>query len=44
MLIIFDYAEYFGNFIFREEVRYLIADLEELVGHFFALHLVVCLD
>ena len=44
MLVIIDYAEYSGDLVFIKKVRYLIADLQELVGYFFAVHFVICLD
>jgi len=44
VLVIIDYAEYSGDLVFIKKVRYLIADLQELVGYFFAVHFVICLD
>jgi len=44
MLKFIDDFEYFGDILFSEEARYLIADLKELVGYGFAVHLVICFD
>jgi len=44
MFVIIDCAEYSGDICFIEKVRYLIADLQELVGYFFTVHLAICLS